>query len=93
MPVRLRQEVQALSWEVRVALTLRTQSDEPKQPLQRLPEQRLALGGIRKQHFHQFDQRAVILPLRRAGQLKVDASGAEANGNSRQNLGSLGLVF
>ena len=52
-----------------------------------------ALGGIRKQHFHQFDQRAVSLPLRRAEQLDVDASGAEANGNSRQNLGSLGLIF
>jgi hypothetical protein len=35
----------------------------------------------------------VIQPLRRAGQLNVDAAGAEANGNSRQNLGSLGLVF
>jgi hypothetical protein len=31
--------------------------------------------------------------FRIAGQLNADASGAEANGNSRQNLGNLGLVF
>ena len=39
---------------------------EAEQAARRVAKQRAALGRIGEQHLRQFEQRAVILPLRRA---------------------------